>query len=305
MNRAQQSPSVAVRHLEIELGIDQVRHVLAQVVGHAAGPRDRPRTRIGDRVGLAKHADLAQPVQEDPVAEQQLLHVGVDPGKAVEHRLNAVEHAVVEVVEHAAHARVTRVEAVARHLLVDVVDQLPQVEGVQERGERPQVERRGAGAEQVIADPRQLGDDHANVLAPRRQLDAQQLLDRVVPRHLVHRRADVVLAVDDRDVLVELEVFAQLLEPGVQVADVRRRLDDPLAVELEDQPQRRVGGRMLRPEVERPGGLLRLGGEARVVEQLGGSSSCLHWSNLPGVRPSGFAPGEPGEIVRSPRPRSG
>ena len=41
---------------------------------------------------------LAQPVEEDPVAEQQLLHVGIDPGKAVEHRLDPVEHAVVEVV---------------------------------------------------------------------------------------------------------------------------------------------------------------------------------------------------------------
>ena len=87
---------------------------------------------------------------------------------------------------------------------------------------------------------------------------SEQLLDRVVPGHLVHRRADVVLAVDDRHVLVEVEVFAQLLEPGVQIADVGRGLDDPLAVELEDQPQRGVRGRMLRPEVERPGRLLVL-----------------------------------------------
>ena len=93
------------------------------------------------------------------------------------------------------------------------------------------------GAEQVIADPGQLGDDHPDVLAPRRQLDVQQLLDRMVPGHLVHRRADVVLAVDDRHVLVEVQVLAELLEPRMQVADVGRCLDDPLAVELEDQPQ--------------------------------------------------------------------
>ena len=137
-------------------------------------------------------------------------------------------------------------EPVARHLFVDVVDQLSQVEGEQERRERPQVERGGAGAEQVVADPRQLGDDHPDVLAARGQLDVQQLLDRMVPGHLVHRRADVVLAVDDRHVLVEVEVLAQLLEARVQVADVGRGLDDPLAVELEDQPQGRVGGGMLR-----------------------------------------------------------
>ena len=177
----------------------------------------------------------------------------VDLGEAVEHRPDPVDDPVVEVVEHAADAGVAGVEPIARHLLVDVVDQLAQVEREEERRERPEVERRGAGAEQVVADPRQLADDHADVLAARRQLDAQQLLDRVVPGHLVHRRADVVLAVDDRDVLVEVQVLAELLEARVQVADVGRRLDDPLAVELEDQAQRRVRGGVLRPEVERPG----------------------------------------------------
>ena len=80
----------------------------------------------------------------------------------------------------------------------------------------------------------------------------------MVPRHLVHRRADVVLPVDDRDVLVEVQMLAEFLEPGVQIPDVGRGFFDPLAVELEDEPQRRVRGRVLRPEVERPGRLLRL-----------------------------------------------
>ena len=55
-------------------------------------------------------------------------------------------------------------------------------------------------------------DDDADVLAARRQLDAQQLLDRVVPGDLVGDRRDVVHAVDDRDVLVVVEVLAELLE---------------------------------------------------------------------------------------------
>ena len=44
---------VGVGHLEVELGIDEVGLVLAQVVGDAAGPRDRPGAGIGDGVGLA------------------------------------------------------------------------------------------------------------------------------------------------------------------------------------------------------------------------------------------------------------
>ena len=104
------------------------------------------------------------PVEEDPVAEQELLHVGVDLGKLSARSIRSM-HAVVEVVEQAADPGVAGMEPIARHLLVDVVDLLPQVEGVEERGERAQVERRGARAEQVVADPRQLGDDHTDVLA--------------------------------------------------------------------------------------------------------------------------------------------
>ena len=176
------------------------------------------------------------PVQKDPVAKEQLLHVGVDLWKAREHRPDLVDDAVVEIVEDTADPGIAGVEAVARHFFVDVVNLLPQVKCKQKRGERPQIERGRSGTQQVIAQARQLGDDHADVLAPRGQFDIQELFDRVVPGHLVHRRADVVLAVGDRHVLVEVEVFAQFLEARVKIADVGRGLDDPLAVQLEDQP---------------------------------------------------------------------
>ena len=81
--------------------------------------------------------------------------------------------------------------------------------------------------------------------------------------------------------------------------------DDPLAVELEDQPQGRVGGGMLRPEVEGPGGLLRFGLELRLVEQLG-----RHRVILFSFRPRGSSRHDSprvsrGKLCRSPRPRSG
>ena len=80
-------------------------------------------------------------------------------------------------------------------------------------------------------------------------LDAQQLLDRQVPGDVVGHRRDVVHPVGDRHVLVVVEVLAELLEAGVQVADVGHGVDDPLAVELQHQPQRGVRGRVLRAEV--------------------------------------------------------
>ena len=52
--------------------------------------------------------------------------------------------------------------------------------------------------------------------------------------------------------LVVVVVLGQLLEARVQVADVGNRVDDPFAVQLEHDAQRRVRRRVLRAEVERP-----------------------------------------------------
>ena len=98
----------------------------------------------------------------------------------------------------------------------------------------------------------QLGENRADVLAARRQLDAQEFLDRMVPGDFVGHRRNVVHAIDDGDVLVVVQVFAELLEAAMEVADVRDRLDDGFAVESQDQAQRRVRGRVLRPEVQGP-----------------------------------------------------
>ena len=133
---------------------------------------------------LLKPAHAPQPVQEDPVAEEQFLDIGID---ALETRLelgDPVEHAIIEVLQQAADPGVSRMEPVARHFLVDVVDLLAQVEGVEEGGEGPQVKRRGTRAEQMVADPRELRDDHPDVLAPRGQIDIQQLLDGADARRL-------------------------------------------------------------------------------------------------------------------------
>ena len=99
--------------------------------------------------------------------------------------------------------------------------------------------------------------------SPRRQLDAQQPLDRAVPGHVVGHRRDVVHPVGDGDVLVVVEALADLFEAGMEIADVGHGIDHPFAVELEHEPQRGVRGRMLRAEVQRPEVVLRLAGRFR------------------------------------------
>ena len=143
-------------------------------------------------------------------------------------------------------------KALARDGLANVVDLLALIEGVKKCGEGAEVDGRGADAQQMIADAGQLGEDDANVLAARRQLDAEQLFDRVMPGDLVGERRDVIHPIDDGHVLVVIQVLAELLEAAVQIADVGDRLDDRFAVERQDQAQGRVRGRVLRAEVERP-----------------------------------------------------
>ena len=128
-------------------------------------------------------------------------------------------------------------------------------------------------------------------------LDAQQLLDRAVPGHVVGHRRDVVHPVGDRDVLVVVEVLAELLEARVQIADVGHGVDHALAVELQHQPQRRVRGRMLRTEVERPQVILRL-----VVGQVVEFRLAAKWHV---IRAYACPCVSTGKLCRSPRPCSG
>ena len=104
----------------------------------------------------------------------------------------------------------------------------------------------------MVADPRQLGDDRADRAAAGGELDAEQFLHGMMPGHVVGHRGDVVHAIGDRHILVEREVLADFFEAGVQIAHLGHRIDDPLSVELEHEPKRRVGGRVLRTEIERP-----------------------------------------------------
>src|SRR5262249_26315529 len=96
-----------------------------------------------------------------------------------------------------------------------------------------------------------------------------------MPGHFVKRRADVVFAVDDRDILVVIEMFAELLESRMEVADIGCCLQDAFAVELENQAKCGVCSGMLGTEIERPARLPGLGLELRFLEQWGGHSGIL------------------------------
>jgi len=99
------------------------------------------------------------------------------------------------------------------------------------------VEGRRPVAQQVIADPRELREDHADVLTTSGDGDPHQRLDRMMPGDIVRQGRDVVHPVGDGDILVVVEVLADFLEAAVQVADVRNRVNDPLAFDGENESQ--------------------------------------------------------------------
>ena len=238
--------------LEVEVFIGEVGLVLAEVAGHAAGAGHRAGGPGVDGLCFGEHTHALRAVDEDAVAGEQPLHVVERLGEGLHERADLLDHQRREILRDATHASPAVGEPRAAEGLEDVVDHLALIERVEEEGERAGVETDGAVGEQVVADPCQLGDDRADRPAAGGELDAEQFLHGVVPGHVVGHRGDVVHAIGDGHVLVVREVLPDLLEPGVQIAHFGHRVDDPLAVELEHEPKRRVRGRVLGSEVERP-----------------------------------------------------
>ena len=257
---------------EAEVGL-----VLADVALHAAGPGDGAAEAPVDGFFFGDHADAFDPVAEDAVFQAQPFEVGQRRGQLLaDDRLDhGLEDLFVgQVLHRPAHARPVGVEALAGDVVDHVHDGFTLVEAVEEAGEGPQVERRGAHAQQVVLDAAQLAHDRPQHGAARGDGDVEQLLDGVVPRDVVADGADVVHPADDGDVLVVVQRLAELFKAAVQVADVRGHADHPLAVELHHHPQGGVGGGVLGAEVQGPAvaavPLLAAGPPAGVVEVLGG-----------------------------------
>ena len=115
---------------------------------------------------------------------------------------------------------------------------------------RADVERVRAQPNLVAGDAAQLGQDHADVLRARRRFHVQQLLDRLAIAQPVGDRGHVIHAVH-----VGIEhrvgaVLADLLHAAMQVADDALGAQNLFAVQLEDDAQHAVRGRVLRPHVE-------------------------------------------------------
>jgi hypothetical protein len=144
------------------------------------------------------------------------------------------------------------VEPLSRGQFDNVVDVFALLEEVEEGGEATEVQCGGAEIQQVVVHPHQFGKDCAEVLAARREFDPQQFFDGVVPCDFIGQRGQVVHAVDNGDVLVEVQMFAKFFEAAVQIADVGDSVENAFTVKCEYQPQSGVSCGVLWPEIQRP-----------------------------------------------------
>lgn len=90
----------------------------------------------------------------------------------------------------------------------------------------------------------------SNVFGAQRHVYVQQLLDRQGEALLVAHHGDVVQAIEVGQRLHVGLVFDQFLRAAVQKTDMRIGAEDDLAVQLQNQPEHAVSGRMLRAEVK-------------------------------------------------------
>ena len=244
---------IAVRpdgNVEVDVAVGEVGRGLAQVPVDPGGAQHRPRLAERDRVLGGEQPDALRPCEPDRVLGEHRL-VLVDRLRHHLAELAALrEEAARDVLGESADLEVARVHARAGDELEEVEHPVALAERVPEGRDRSQLERGRAEPDEVRVDAVQLGEQRPHPDRLRRHLDAEQLLDRHHERELVRLERDVVHARRVRDRLPPGLLLHRLLEARVEVADDRLEADDGLAVQLEDEPEHAVHGRVVGAEVD-------------------------------------------------------
>ena len=170
-----------------------------------------------------------------------------------------------QIALHSADAAVGNRETRPGHHLHQLPQILAGLDHVEKDGERPQLHGAGAHAREVVRDPGDLRHDDADVVAALRDRHPQQLLHGHAVAHVVDERRDVVEPVGVGHDAVVVHRLRHLLEAAVEVADLDVDVDDLLAVELGDDSDDPVHGRMRGPDVEEHLPRFELAGRSSVV----------------------------------------
>ena len=161
-----------------------------------------------------------------------------------------MSHPWGEVGRHAPDPKPSRMHAEAADRLDDMENPFSIGEHVEHRRELADILRHGSVENQVTCHPEQLGEHDPNHLRAGRHGDAGKLLDRHDIGKVVHHPAEVVDAIGVGDVGVPCLALAHLFGGTMMKPDLRDRVDDLLALELEDDAEHAMHARMVGAEVE-------------------------------------------------------
>ena len=204
--------------------------VLANVVGHPRAAQARADPAPVERLfGRHRSHVLEAPGEDDVAREEPVRLVGVFPD-ALDEAAAAVGEVRGHVLGQAPDADVGDREPRAAARFEQVVDLLPHPEEIEERRDRAQVHDVGPDADEVVHDPRELGEDHPHRFRPGRGVDPHELLHRQGPAVAVHEGGAVVQPVGVGDDLPVGPDLRHLLEVPMHVADLGRGVDDGLPV---------------------------------------------------------------------------
>ncbi len=201
-------------------------------------------------------------------------------GKCPDECLDAIEEIQRRLHGEAADAEVAGHHALAGYRLKEPENLFALAEGVEEDGEGANVHGVRAEPDEVRIEAAELGEQNANPLGALGDFEAEKLFDGQAVAEIVGERIEIVDAIGERnDLLIELGL-AGFLDAGVQIADLRPNADDDFAVDLNDQAQHAVRGRVLRAHVEDhaplAGGFRRRGARGRVRRGFRSSAVSLH-----------------------------
>src|SRR5262249_48192875 len=115
---------------------------------------------------------------------------------------------------------------------------------------RAEIERHCAEPEEMRGDARCFAANRADRFSARWNVPAHQFFHCERVGYIVRERREIIEPVGVRHELVVLHVLGDLLVATMKKANVRRRLRDHLAVELQHKSQNAVRGWMRRPHVE-------------------------------------------------------
>lgn len=148
------------------------------------------------------------------------------------------------------------------------------LETPQERCQSTDIHGVGQDGHEMVQNPGDLAKHGADVLGTDGDVDVQQLLNGQREALLVGHHGDIVEAVEVGQGLQVCAVLDELLGAAVQQSNVGVGAHNLLAVELEDQTQHTVGGRVLGAEVD--GVVADLAGAVHVA-LLGLEGGLLLW----------------------------